>query len=169
MELCTRWPFTVGRSSTWMWWSPTTRRGFETGLGMCNLYQILRTVHWKHTEAHLRTSTPSSIGSSKTIGSGGGTICWLLKFGATRHNLSFWLHQTTCLGSSKCLIPLSPIRPSRIITWSPQPSQTTSYLSVIGERWTRRCDGWTSRWRCVRLSRRGQSCVTSSTFFRGGV
>ncbi|KAK9128718.1 hypothetical protein Syun_017515 [Stephania yunnanensis] len=27
MELCTRWPFTVGRSSTWMWWSPTTRRG----------------------------------------------------------------------------------------------------------------------------------------------
>ncbi|KAK9132397.1 hypothetical protein Scep_011925 [Stephania cephalantha] len=25
MKLCTRWPFTVGRSSTWMWWSPTTR------------------------------------------------------------------------------------------------------------------------------------------------
>ncbi|KAK9125000.1 hypothetical protein Scep_013846 [Stephania cephalantha] len=80
-----------------------------------------RAVRWKHTEAHLRTSTPSSIGSSKTIGSGGGTICWLLKFGATRQNLSFWLHQTTCLGSSKCLIPLSQIRPSRTIPWSPQP------------------------------------------------
>ncbi|KAK9094539.1 hypothetical protein Scep_026008 [Stephania cephalantha] len=44
---------------------------------MCSLYQILRTVHWKHTEAHLRTSTPSSTGSNKTIGSDGGTMCWL--------------------------------------------------------------------------------------------
>ncbi|KAK9100245.1 hypothetical protein Scep_023675 [Stephania cephalantha] len=33
MELCTRWPFIVGRSSTWMWWSPTTRRGFSRQFG----------------------------------------------------------------------------------------------------------------------------------------
>ncbi|KAK9118917.1 hypothetical protein Scep_017010 [Stephania cephalantha] len=134
---------------------PYHRRGLRDSLAMCNLYQILRTVHWKHTEAHLRTSTPSSMGSNKTIGSDGGTMCWRLKFGARRQYLSFWLHQTTCLGSSKCLIPLSRIRALRTLKWSPQPSQTTSYLSVIGERWTRRCDGWTSRRRCVRLSRRG--------------
>ncbi|KAK9093285.1 hypothetical protein Syun_028196 [Stephania yunnanensis] len=29
---------------------------------MCNLYQIFRTVHWKHTEAHLRTSTSVKYG-----------------------------------------------------------------------------------------------------------
>ncbi|KAK9167097.1 hypothetical protein Scep_002288 [Stephania cephalantha] len=77
---------------------PYHRRGLRDSLAMCNLYQILRTVHWKHTEAHLRTSTPSSMGSNKTIGSDGGTMCWLLKFGARRQYLSFWLHQTTCLG-----------------------------------------------------------------------
>ncbi|KAK9132968.1 hypothetical protein Scep_012496 [Stephania cephalantha] len=30
---------------------PYHRRGLRDGLGMCNLYQILRTVHWKHTES----------------------------------------------------------------------------------------------------------------------
>ncbi|KAK9158527.1 hypothetical protein Scep_005101 [Stephania cephalantha] len=85
MALCKRWPFTkVGRSSTWMWWSPTTREDTRQFWPCAVLYRSSVLVHWKHTEAHLRTSTPSSTGSNKTIGSDGGTMCWLPKFGARR-------------------------------------------------------------------------------------
>ncbi|KAK9162998.1 hypothetical protein Syun_003900 [Stephania yunnanensis] len=136
---------------------------------MCNLYQILRTALWKHFEAHLRTNTRSSMGSSETIGSVAETICWLQKLMVTRQSLSFWLHRTTYLGSSKCLIHLSPIRAMRMKTWSPQPSLTMSYWSVIGVRWTRDFDGWNSRRSCVRFSLRGKWQVILSVSFREGV